>query len=108
MRSITERFPEWLAVHADDLLKAEYDNYGNMYMTFQKLVLTYETDPDNFPRLLELFQDLQDTGNPPLEIIRALAPALELTADGMPAMMCVVCCLSIFAPLIFGRGGHWN
>ena len=87
MRSITEKFPSWLAMHAEELTKAEYDNYGNMYMTFQKLVLTFETDPDNFPRVLELFQDLQDAGNPPLEIIKALAPGLELTPDGMPAMM---------------------
>ena len=74
-------------MHAEELPKVDYDNYGNMYMTFQKLVLAYETDPDNFPRILELFQDLQDAGNPPLEIIKGLAPALELTADGMPAMM---------------------
>ena len=87
IRSIAERFPEWLAVHAEELSKVDYDNYGSMYMTFQKLVLAYETDPDNFPRILELFQDLQDAGNPPLEIIKGLAPALELTADGMPAMM---------------------
>ena len=74
MRCITERFPEWLAVHADDLTKLEYENYGNMYMTFQKLVLAYETDPDNFPRILELFQDLQDTGNPPWRSSRAWRP----------------------------------
>ena len=58
-----------------------------MYQCFQKLVLTYEIEPDNFPRILELFQDLQDTGNPPVDIVKGLAPGLELSADGMPAMM---------------------
>jgi hypothetical protein len=57
-----------------------------MYQCFQKLVLTYEMEPDNFPRILELFQDLQDTGNPPVEIVKELAPGLELGADGLPAM----------------------
>ena len=87
MRSITERFPSWLAVYAEKLSREEYENYGRMYMTFQKVVMTFETDPDNFPRILELFQDLQEAGNPPIEIIKSLAPALELTSEGMPAMM---------------------
>lgn len=57
-----------------------------MYQCFQKLVLIYEVEPDNFPRILELFQDLQETGNPPIELIHELAPGLELGADGLPAM----------------------
>ena len=86
MRSIAARFPDWLATRTDSISEAEYNNYGRMYQVFQKLVLTYELEPDNFPRILELFQDLQDTGNPPVEIIKELAPGLELGADGMPAM----------------------
>ena len=62
-------------------------SYGSMYQTFQKLVLTYETEPDNFPRILELMQDLQEKGNPPTDIIKELAPGLELTPEGMPMMM---------------------
>jgi len=86
MKSVAERFPDWLATRTGSISEAEYNNYGRMYQCFQKLVLTYELEPDNFPRVLELFQDLQDTGNPPVEIIKELAPGLELGADGMPAM----------------------
>lgn len=72
----------------------------------------YETEPDNFPRLMELFQDvrpdgdgcactvsreqrllhvfcsaqLQQTGPPPQELIKELAPGLEIGADGMPML----------------------
>ena len=87
MHAITERFPGWLATHADGLSREEYANYGKMYQTFQKLVMTYETDPDNFPRVLELMQDLQECGNPPVDIIKDLAPGLALSPDGMPVMM---------------------
>lgn len=86
LRSIAERFPGWLAKHTNTITEDEYNNYGRMYQTFQKLVLTYEIEPDNFPRVLELFNDLQESGNPPVEIIKDLAPGLELGADGMPAM----------------------
>ncbi len=33
-------------------------SYGRMYQGFQKLVMVYETEPDNFPRLMELMQDV--------------------------------------------------
>lgn len=33
-------------------------SYGRMYQSFQKLVMVYETEPDNFPRLMELMQDV--------------------------------------------------
>ncbi len=121
-------------------------SYGRMYQAFQKLVMVYETEPDNFPRLMELMQDvsgggtdgrtrvdckrvgpssgrtfpytmhkhspapaltissfaplplppsippplpnpqLQECGQPPSEIIKDLAPGLELSPDGLPLM----------------------
>jgi peroxin-19 len=57
-----------------------------MYQNFQKLVGIYETEPDNFPRMLELMQDLQECGHPPQEIIKELAPGLEVSPDGLPMM----------------------
>jgi len=86
MKSICERFPNWLAEHASQQTKEEYENYGRMYQAFQKLVMVYETEPDNFPRLMELMQDLQECGQPPAEIIKDLAPGLELSPDGLPLM----------------------
>lgn len=62
-------------------------SHGRQYQVFQKLVATYETDPGNFPRLMELMQDLQAYGQPPRELLRALAPGLELTADGLPLLL---------------------
>jgi len=29
IKQICERFPEWLAKHAESLSQADYDNYGN-------------------------------------------------------------------------------
>ncbi|RYG55019.1 hypothetical protein EON66_06295 [archaeon] len=33
--------------------------YGKMYQCFQQLVMTFETDPDNFPRLTALMQTVR-------------------------------------------------
>lgn len=86
MKAICDAFPEWLAVHGPELDRTQYESYGRMYQTFQKMD-TYETQPDNFPRLLELMQDMQECGNPPAEIIAKLAPGLQMGSDGLPMMM---------------------
>lgn len=70
----------------DSFRPDRYIRYGTQYQYFQRVVAVYETEPDNFPRLMELLQDLQKYGQVPSEIIKELAPALEFGADGMPVM----------------------
>lgn len=86
MKSVCDRFPEWLAENKGDLSQDEYEKYGTQYQYFQRLVHVYETDPDNYARLMELMQDIQEYGQPPAEIIKELAPGLEFGDDGMPNM----------------------
>lgn len=66
MKSVCEKFPQYLAKNATKMTKQEYENYGHMYQTYQKIVMLYETEPDNFPHLMELMQDLQERGQPPV------------------------------------------
>ena len=35
-----------------NLTGAEYHNYGKQYQVFQQILAVYETEPDNFPRLV--------------------------------------------------------
>lgn len=51
---------------------------------FQKLVKLYETDPTNTPKLMECMQEIQEFGQPPVEIIKDIAPGIDLDEDGMP------------------------
>jgi len=85
-RQICDKFPEWLALHKKNLSDAEYDNYGHQYQSFQKILAVYVTEPDNFPRLMELMFDMQQYGQPPAEIIQDLAPGLRFDENGMPIM----------------------
>lgn len=86
MKQVTNRFPEWLATNKDELSKKDYEKYGNQYQYFQRIVRVYETEPDNFDRLMELMQDIQEFGQPPVEIIKDLAPDLEFDEEGLPVM----------------------
>ena len=112
-RQVCEKFPEWLALHKEQLSKSEYTNYGRQYQTFQKILAVYDTEPDNFPRyvlfsiyspyrstaiscvifsswfvfrLMELMFDMQKYGQPPADIIQDLAPGLKFDENGMPIM----------------------
>ncbi|KAJ8614234.1 hypothetical protein CTAYLR_001163 [Chrysophaeum taylorii] len=86
MKLVCEEYPVWLAEHREGLTSAEYVQYGTQYQYFQRIVAVYEHEPENFPRLVELLQDLQEYGQPPAEIIKQLAPGLEFSKDGLPIM----------------------
>lgn len=86
MKQICEKFPEWLATHRESLPQEEYVTFGLQYQTFQKLQAVYETEPDNFSRIMELMFDLQNYGQPPADIIKDLAPGLHFDENGMPIM----------------------
>ncbi len=76
------QFPEWLADNEHKLSADDYErlvrrgcsqplrrltsvpcSYGRQYQFFQQLVAVYETEPDNFPRLMELMQDVRSLPN---------------------------------------------
>ena len=60
--------------------------YGQQYQYFQRIVNVYETDPENYAKLTELMQDVQEYGQPPSEIIQELAPGLQFDSEGMPIL----------------------
>jgi len=86
MKEVCIRYPKWLASNKDRLSSEEYQKYGTQYQYFQRIVRLYETDPGNFDRLMELMQDIQEYGQPPVEIIKELAPELQFDEEGMPIM----------------------
>ncbi|CAM9243407.1 unnamed protein product [Ectocarpus sp. 4 AP-2014] len=86
IKQICDTYPEWLATHRERLAPADYQRYGQQYQSFQRVLAVYETEPDNFPRLMELMQDMQEHGQVPAEIIKELAPGLEFNAEGAPIM----------------------
>ncbi len=60
--------------------------FGKQYQCFQHMIMVYETEPANFGKLAALMQELQEYGMPPPDIVREVAPGIELTPDGMPTM----------------------
>ncbi|XP_077236447.1 peroxisome biogenesis protein 19-2-like [Tasmannia lanceolata] len=82
MKEIGERYPKWLEEHKDGLNKEEYDRYCHQYEFIRKLNEVYENDPNNFSKIVELMQKMQECGQPPNDIVQELAPDLDLTNLG--------------------------
>ena len=49
-RMLCERYPTWLAENKDKITEEQYINYEKQYITFQRLLATYDTQPDNYTR----------------------------------------------------------
>ncbi|KAI9911116.1 hypothetical protein PsorP6_009143 [Peronosclerospora sorghi] len=77
MKQICERYPEWLAQKEPLLSKEEYQRFDKQYHCFQRIIAVYESEPENYARLSELMQEMQETGQPPSEIVKDLAPGPE-------------------------------
>uniref|UniRef100_A0A804L8E6 Uncharacterized protein n=1 Tax=Musa acuminata subsp. malaccensis TaxID=214687 RepID=A0A804L8E6_MUSAM len=82
MREIGERYPKWLEEHKNDLNPEEYDCYYRQYELILKLNDVYENDPENFSKIVDLMQTIQECGQPPSDIVQELAPDLDLSNFG--------------------------
>eukprot|EP00536_Pseudo-nitzschia_multiseries_P000879 jgi/Psemu1/179680/e_gw1.11.87.1 len=96
MKQVAEKFPSWLERNQKILTPEEWDQRNRQHECFQRLVRAYEEETDDddddntkrrqTQRLLELMQQVQEYGQPPVEIINEIAPGLELDDEGLPKM----------------------
>ena len=42
--------------------ETDYLRFGAQYQSIQRVLAVYDTEPDNFPRIMELMQDMQEHG----------------------------------------------
>lgn len=86
MKEIGERYPEWLETHKAELSSEDRARYMRQYDFIKQLCHAYETTPDDFQKVVDLMQSMQECGQPPPDIVRELAPGLELGEDGLPVL----------------------
>ncbi|KAF9602429.1 hypothetical protein IFM89_027558 [Coptis chinensis] len=79
MKEIGQRYPKWLEEHKSGLSKEEYDRYSHQYELIKNLNEVYENDPGNYSKIVDLMQKMQECGQPPNDIVKELAPDLDLT-----------------------------
>ncbi|GAV88204.1 Pex19 domain-containing protein [Cephalotus follicularis] len=82
MKEIGERYPKWLIEHEASLSKEDYESYSQQYELIKELNGVYESDPDNYNKIVELMQKMQECGQPPNDIVQELAPDFDISNLG--------------------------
>ncbi|KAL3829888.1 hypothetical protein ACJIZ3_018690 [Penstemon smallii] len=82
MKEIGERYPKWLEENKSKLSDEEYARYSKQYDSIKDLNQVYETEPDNFNKIVELMQKMQECGQPPNDIVQELGPDFDLSNLG--------------------------
>jgi len=84
MKEMREKYPNWLNQNQEKLSKEDFDRYNKQYDYVKQICAAYENEGDNFQKILQLMQEMQECGKPPLDIVKELAPGIELGAEGLP------------------------
>lgn len=82
MKEIAQKYPKWLEEHEESLTKDEYSRYSRQYQFIVRLNEVYENDPENFTKIVDLMQKMQECGQPPNDIVQEVAPDLDLANLG--------------------------
>ncbi|XP_073047867.1 peroxisome biogenesis protein 19-2-like isoform X1 [Primulina eburnea] len=82
MKEIGERYPIWLEENKAKLTDEEYARYSHQYELIRDLNQVYASDPNNFNKIVELMQKMQECGQPPNDIVQELAPEFDLSNLG--------------------------
>ncbi|XP_073300005.1 peroxisome biogenesis protein 19-2-like isoform X2 [Primulina huaijiensis] len=82
MKEIGERYPIWLEENKAKLTNEEYACYSHQYELIKDLNQVYASDPNNFNKIVELMQKMQECGQPPNDIVQELAPEFDLSNLG--------------------------
>ncbi|CAA2973144.1 peroxisome biogenesis 19-1-like [Olea europaea subsp. europaea] len=82
MKEIGERYPKWLEDNKPSLSNEEYARYFHQYELIKDLNQVYDSEPDNFNKIVELMQKMQECGQPPNDIVQELAPDFDLSNLG--------------------------
>ena len=82
MKEIGERYPKWLEENRSKLSKDEYERHSHQYQIIKDLIQVYENEPENFNKIVEFMQKMQEYGQPPSDIVQELAPDFDLSNLG--------------------------
>ncbi|KAH7436092.1 hypothetical protein KP509_05G002000 [Ceratopteris richardii] len=81
MMEFREKYPKWLEVNKAALSVEDFDRYSRQYGYIKELCEVYDTTPDDFPRIVDIVQNMQTCGQPPNDLVEDLAPGMDLGGD---------------------------
>eukprot|EP00899_Mesostigma_viride_P018515 jgi/Mesvir1/26665/Mv20450-RA.1 len=86
LMEIGDRYPGWLEANSGKLSAGELRRYERQHELIREILSVYDSRPGDFSRIVELMQQMQECGQPPEEIVKEMAPGMELGGDGLPKL----------------------
>ncbi|KAJ1725112.1 Peroxisome chaperone and import receptor [Coemansia erecta] len=85
LKDLDDAYPDYLQKNKDKLSKADYERYEKQHSYIKQILALFDEksgDSVNDPRVATLMQEMQDCGQPPAELLKVLAPDMELNEKG--------------------------
>ncbi|KAJ1863491.1 Peroxisome chaperone and import receptor [Coemansia sp. RSA 989] len=83
LKDLDAEYPKYLEQNKDTLSKADYDRYKQQHDYIRQILALFEKSVDDKdPQVVELMQKMQECGQPPNELLKLLAPDMELDEKG--------------------------
>eukprot|EP00802_Teleaulax_amphioxeia_P017282 Tamp_17434.p1 GENE.Tamp_17434~~Tamp_17434.p1 ORF type:complete len:281 (+),score=78.25 Tamp_17434:106-948(+) len=93
LSEIATKYPDWLTKHGPSLSEEDRSRYTRQLAVIREICDTYDKEPDNTDKVVELMQRMQECGQPPPEIVKDLGGGVELDEKGMPKGLPGDCCI---------------
>ncbi|KAJ2723053.1 Peroxisome chaperone and import receptor [Coemansia sp. Benny D115] len=87
LKDLDDAYPKYLEAHKDTLPSDEYARYAKQHTYIKQILRLFDEEPGDAasdPRIAQLMQEMQDCGQPPAELLKVLAPDMELDERGQP------------------------
>lgn len=77
LKEMRDQYGPWLESNKDKLTEIENKRYKEQYAIINQICATYESENVDTTKVLQLVQQMQETGQPPADIMKSLAPDLD-------------------------------
>jgi peroxin-19 len=74
MKEMQAKYPKWLADNKSKVSAEDYQKYVQQYEYVNKIVNSYNTNPNYFDEVVNLMQAMQECGQPPEELMQQMSP----------------------------------
>eukprot|EP00029_Vermamoeba_vermiformis_P003916 TRINITY_DN14450_c0_g1_i1.p1 TRINITY_DN14450_c0_g1~~TRINITY_DN14450_c0_g1_i1.p1 ORF type:complete len:316 (-),score=85.53 TRINITY_DN14450_c0_g1_i1:18-965(-) len=74
MKEMQTKYPQWLSDNKSKLSAEDYQRYVQQYEYVNKIVHSYNTNPNYFDEVVNLMQAMQECGQPPEELMQQMSP----------------------------------
>lgn len=87
MKDIAEKYPAYIREHQATLSETDLDNYRKQQSCFERIVHTFDTEPNSSMKIMDLMNEMQQYGTPPKELVGDFMPPGFDPAQTMPPGM---------------------